>query len=1119
MHLEPPGRGFARGEVVAGRYLIVAHIARGGAGEVFEAEDLALGGRVALKTIRSDREIGAEAIERFKREIQLARQVTHPNVCRLYDLGRHPGASGQDVLFLTMELLGGPTLEERLRREGPMTESEALPLVRQMVAGLAAAHRVGVVHRDFKSANVMLVPETAEPGGLRAVVTDFGLARGDVRAGDPRLTREHRMVGTPAYMAPEQVRGEDATTASDVYALGIVLYEMVTEATPFETESGISTAIRRLTQAPPSPRRRRPDLDPRWERTILRCLEREPERRFASVDEVVAALDPALVASDGRRAWLLPLAITLGLTLAALGVFWFVFDRVDAYHSRSGASPPADAEAVAARPAVAVLDFENRSGSAEVDWLSTALSEMLAMEVGAGERLRIVSGTDVARVLQELEPGPPPAADDVERLAPVAERLGADLLVVGSYLVAGPGDEAQVRLDVTLADADGRVLATVSERAPQQRVLDLVETVGAALRDAAGVDGVRPRELDAARAGQPIGAEAARLYAEGVEMLHLRQWQAALDKLGRAVELEPSSPLLHSALSDAWSSLGYRRQGAEKARRAMELAGDLSARDRAEVEARWHLLEGRRERAAELYGELWRESTDDPDLGLAYVSLLASLERPDAARAVLDVLRQLPASAALAPRLALADAELAAVRADFRAQQAAAADGVRAARALGARLLEAAALRAEADAWRALGEPERALAAYEDARSIYEAADHRGDSARIVVEEAKVLRHQGRLDQARALAEEARTVAADIGDQRTLKHALNTLGVIQRQQGNLLSALEIHRIELETARRIDSRFGEQVTMTSIAAVEHELGRSEQALRRFSEALARARQASNQRSIALNASRLGEIYFEQARIGEAEALFREALTLHERSASRRGRAFELTNLGAIARERGELEEARRLFDEGLDIRRSIGERTNAAHSLVALGELDLLDGAPARAASRFGEAAQELAAQGVNARMQDVRALRGLALATAGDLDAGRRLTLEARQALAESPSVRMRLRVDLAAARVAALAGAHDEARQLFAEVVDEARRVGDKLLALEARLGAARLDGVAGEPVGEPEAVDADPAQGPPGDSETARGDAAGRLAALAEEAESLGLQRLAAAARAAAP
>ena len=225
----PDGQGaFHPGALVAKRYQVIRFIARGGAGEVYEVEDLELHAKVALKTLRPEGAGDEALLARFRREINLARKITHPNVCRVYDLGLDPSPRGW-VTFLTMELLAGETLRRRIQRVGAMSTANALPIVEQLAAALAAAHAHGVVHRDFKSDNVILVEADA---GDRAVVTDFGLARSAEVSG--LTTASGTLKGTPAYMAPEQVTGGAIGPWTDIYALGIVLYEMVTAELPFE---------------------------------------------------------------------------------------------------------------------------------------------------------------------------------------------------------------------------------------------------------------------------------------------------------------------------------------------------------------------------------------------------------------------------------------------------------------------------------------------------------------------------------------------------------------------------------------------------------------------------------------------------------------------------------------------------------------------------------------------------------------------------------------------------------------------------------------------------------------------------------------------------------------------
>jgi serine/threonine protein kinase len=281
--LVPPfvGAPLAVGDVLAGRYRIKRYVARGGMGEVYEADDQLLGDPVAVKLLRADliRKPGAQG--RFADEIRLARRITHPNVCRVFDAG----VDGERV-FYTMELHPGKTLKQHFAEVGPMTIGQLAPIVKQILAGLGAAHATDVVHADLKPSNVLIAG--GDTGG-RVVVTDFGLALPACATLGCTCDMPH-LVGTPAYMAPEQVGGGMVLDGTDLFSLGVILFELITGELPWRGDTAMEMANARLVGPIPSPRALRPELDATWDETIRACLQRERNSRPGSAAEVARAL-------------------------------------------------------------------------------------------------------------------------------------------------------------------------------------------------------------------------------------------------------------------------------------------------------------------------------------------------------------------------------------------------------------------------------------------------------------------------------------------------------------------------------------------------------------------------------------------------------------------------------------------------------------------------------------------------------------------------------------------------------------------------------------------------------------------------------------------------------------
>lgn len=499
---EQPDSIFLSGDLVAGRFRVIQLLATGGMGEVYEVEDQDLGERLALKVIRPELARDEINLERFRRELQLARRVTHRNVCRLFDLVRHRARRRDDRLTpselacVTMELLEGETLADRLRRVGRLPPKQVRRIVHQVAEGLAAAHEMGIVHRDLKTSNIMLVPDGR--GGERAVVMDFGLARlGAVHRESESLepmTRTGQLIGTPDYMAPEQVAGGRVTPATDVYALGVLMYEAITGRLPFYGKSAMAIALKRLHETPETPIRLVDGLEARWEAVILRCLEADPELRFQSTVEILHALDlsPEQLAKDDARPaegdlvarccrYLLPMAILLVCLLA-----------LEAWRYRDLWLPGAAAQAIEV-PQVAVLGFSNGSPSGQLRWVGTTLADELRAQLAA-QPLEVVPGHRIAALRADL-PLPEVGPLSSGTLEVVAERLSADYTLVGSYsafssgaaspgvAAAGAGAARTIQLRLWLQEvASGKVLLMVDTISETEQLPQLAQQVNEQIR-------------------------------------------------------------------------------------------------------------------------------------------------------------------------------------------------------------------------------------------------------------------------------------------------------------------------------------------------------------------------------------------------------------------------------------------------------------------------------------------------------------------------------------------------------------------------------------------------------------------------------------------------------------
>ena len=1048
---------FRAGDLLCDRFRVVRFIARGGMGELYEAEDLTLGERVALKTIRPEIAVHERANQRFRREVQLARKVTHPNICRIFDLFEHrpPEGTAGAVSFVTMELLQGETLSQHLREHGPLSVADARPLVQQMAAALSAAHAADVIHRDFKTNNVMLL-DAGPSRPPRVVVTDFGLAHlvGDASGmADGGITVTGDIPGTPEYMSPEQIEGGVLTPASDIYALGIVIYEMVTGRRPFAADTPIATALQRVVgPTPKSPRELKPELPAEWDQAIMRCLARYPDGRFRDASDVAHALDGALPSRPPQSRLVIAAAVALLVVVGAGALLW-------RGRSTSLATAPSDPAATAAvraetvRPAVAVLGFRNLAGREDAQWLSMALSEMLTTELAAGERLRTIPGENVTRMKTELALAD---ADTYasETLTRIRQNLGADLVVTGSYVTVGAGDASTLRVDIRLQDSrEGETLSLVSEMGAIGELLDLVARAGMRLRDKLGVQVAEA----AVRVSQPASPDAARLYAQG--LIRLRRFDALGARLifEQAIKADPRFPLAHSALANTWSQLGYDSRAKDAAARAFELSANLPRADRLLVEGTYREMSSAWKEAIAIWQTLSTFFPDDVEHALRLANAqISSGAAKDGLATIEGFRKRFPSMTD--PRLDLAEAEAADALSDFKRMQTAASSAAAAGEKLGARLLVANARLRQGGATLRQGQTDEAVRLFEEARAIYAAAGDKAGVARTLNNLATAISDGPDTKRTNALYEEGLRIARSIGEQDLVARFLNNIAVQERRAGNLQASLKMNQESLAIRREIGDRINAAISLNNIGNVLLDLGDLQGASRHYEESAAMSRETGDRRglaralynageslklqgeiararttyeealsirrtiqdpaSVATSLYGVGHIAGVQGDLATAEKVLSEALEMDRRLDRRRPMAYSTYQLGDVALMRGDFALAKQRHNDALTIRMALGEKGTAAESRSALAGIALEEGHAADAERLAAEAATVFAAQSAPDNEAMARAVIALAMLTQG-----RRATavreIERAQSLIKSPQhVLARMPVMIAAARV-----------------------------------------------------------------------------------------------------
>jgi len=938
--VDPDEGSFPPEKLLADRFKIIRFLAKGGMGEVYEAEDLELHEHVAIKAVRPELLRDPAVLQRFKREIHLAKKVTHPKVCRVFDLFRHQvrGAAGsqEDLIVVSMELLKGETLAARLGRGERFTDVQAFPIVSQLAGALDAAHGVGVLHRDLKPGNIMLVDGPA-PSSPRAVITDFGLALrfGGEDSVGTESTRTRGILGTPAYMSPEQLEGRELTSATDIYALGLVLYEMVTGALPFASDTPLASALRRLQDPVPSPRAKVSNLPASWETGILRCLERDPAKRFSSAQELVQALAGRAPRSSpnlapGWRVWVPALAVLLALSV---GVSFYAF--------RQRRVVPQVPQAPQVRPSVAVLGFKNLSGHQDVSWLSTTLAETIDAELGVGEKLRTVSQENVARMKNDL------TLNDAESYAPdtlrrIRRNLGTDYVIEGAYLAIGTEASGQIRLDVRLQDTrTGETVASVVESGEQPRLNELFTKVGADLRGKLGVTAVSQQDETAAQASLPYSPEAARYYAEGLDHLRQLNYLAARDSLSRAVALEPGFAMGHLALGGAYVKLYQDGEADREVELASAASKNLSRDERLNIEARLHESRGERDRAVEIYRSLFDFFPDNVDYGLHLVNAQASAGKAKDALDTVRTLRALPAPQRDDPRIDLAEENADYFLGDFKAAYPLAVHAADKAKQAESPALFAMARHEQGSVLRMLGDYKGAIAALQDAQQFYASTRQQGALERVTISTGIVYFNAGDLAEAKNELSRSLRIAEQLGDQYGIASAADSLGDVLQKQGDLDGAKRNFERALQGAKAQGYKNAAAIILSALAGVRANEGDLSGSIHQFQESLGIGREIGDRQSIQFDLYSLATLWLNTGKLREADAAYLEALDVARQMGSNSSVAADLVGRSGLLRAQGDLAGARKLLEEATTVVSSSKDKSQApsVHMNMAALEVD------------------------------------------------------------------------------------------------------------------------------------------------------------------------------------
>ena len=1008
---------FHEGDVLGGRYEIQKLLGMGGMGAVYKARDMEVERVVGLKVIRPDLAGNPAILARFKQELVLARQVTHKNIVRIYDLNEADG-----VKFITMEFIEGEDLRTILLRSGKLAPEEAVNIVIQVCGGLQAAHSEGVIHRDLKPGNIM-----RDENG-RVVIMDFGLAR-SLQGDGMSMTQTGMMIGTMEYMSPEQAMGKELDARSDEFAVGLILYELLTGFMPYQAESAIASLVKRTQERVTPLVEIDSKIPAELSDIVCRCLERDPAQRFDSVEQLAEALEvwqgkrprgsqstlqrPATTKIEPAPATgKLPLKwIGVAVAVIVLGIGALVGRR---YLSPSGPGSAVQGPAMS----LAIVPFYNASGDASLNWMGGSIAEALSSDIGQSAHVRLVSPARLQQVLQDLRVSSQ-SQMDVSTLKRIAEYTNADTVVSGQYERMG----ADTRITATIHDLkNDREVSMNTDVADEKELLPAMEKLAGNLREKLAANPEVLKELEAHSAHVTTKSiPALRAYDEGLQLARAGNYTQAVAKFEEATTLDSSFAMGFSKLAQTYAALGYDDKAEQASRRAMDLSDNLPAQDRLLIEASHASILHDTAKAIAAYEQLAKINPDDGETQFALAKLYEDSGNFDQAKKYLaEVLKSDPNYV-----LAL----LASGRVDIKS-----------------------------------GDPQSALDPLNKALSLTIQFDNELQKGNVLQALGVAYQMLNKPDDALRNFQQALEIRRKIGDQRGIATSLGQMAQVQDGMGDSKAALASYEEAVKVEREIDDKNGLTQNLMSLGSFYLDHGQNDKSLQYTNEALQIARDTGNQRDQATLLMNIGAAHFNKSEYQDALTYFQQAYDL--RSKLNEDATEELHDLAQTNVLLGHYDTALEQYLKALDAQRAKNDKHGIAHELADMGALFAAQGRYDAALKSQKEAVDTFQQIGERTYMsQEALAEYGHTLAAVGQEDDGRKNIDEALKLTDTAKNDEVTAEALNALGDSYFYSGDYAAARQQYEKALQLATKSSVRQQVVLAKLYLAQLDVVQGRP------------------------------------------------------